>query len=219
MSRVGIVWLCLIVCLASVHAEDAALQANIDASNRFLAAETVKQLKTMEDEVIAKVNANNDENFRAFDQRMTDLELRTKQQVIVGGLGAILVANAFIGMAYLWVTRRYSYEKHLEKLVERGDKIANTELAVEEQTVSRQMAQMAQPSWQQQVPQQSVSTIFGQQAAAQQSMMNEWQYQPAYQGAWVPPQQPVSHVQWSPPPDLAEQQRQWEREQGQGGWQ
>lgn len=185
-------------------------QQQIDVANRYLSAEVTKQIKLMEDELLKKINDNNDANMMAIDQRMTQVQQDIKQRVVIGGIGAILIANAFIGFAYLWVTRRYSYERFLERLLERKSK--GGELLAQQQDVysmhptempqfqptpqQLQQVQEAQATQWQQPPEQTLTSFIGQRQASNLSAMNEWQFQAAHEDAWKRPGNVQSYVSW-----------------------
>jgi len=194
-----------------------ALDAQVSEANRYLSAEVSRQIQNSQKELIAAVNTNNDENFRVFDDRMKSYMGDLKMKVIVGGIGAILLVNALIGLAYLYVTRRYSYEHFLEKRFDQYLKAQKTSPQQKEvEDMARGLEQMQQQAWAPQAPEQSVSTMFGQAAASHMSDMNQWQFQPAYEGAWKRAEQPVSSVSWEaqqnrqedwmPEPDQKQQQ-------------
>lgn len=173
--------------------------ADTATSNRFLAAENAKAIEKMKQELIEALIKNNDDNVRILDQRMIEIENRTRQRVIVGGVGAILVANALIGMIYVWVTRRYSYEHFLERLLQRKVPEMKVHDAMPPPAVvppTPGQIEASSPVWQQPTKEETVSTFFGQQVAANMSDMNQWQFTPAYEGAWQRPGNVVSEVTW-----------------------
>jgi hypothetical protein len=173
--------------------------ADTTSANRFLAAENAKAIDKMQQNVIDALVKNNDDNFRAFDGRMNQMLDDTRMRVIVGGVGAVLIANALIGIVYVWVTRRYSYEHFLEKLLQKRVEDLRMEDSLPTPAVvplSQGQLEASSPVWPQPVQEQTVSTYFGQQAAANLSDMNQWQFRPAYEGAWQRPGNVVSEVTW-----------------------
>lgn len=221
MEKIGIYWLLLVLCSVSVFAAaegplivgttqspgaqqqtldqltQNAVDLRVSESNKYLSAEASRQITAAQEEMLKQINANNDENFRVFDQRMSSLMTDIKLKVIVGGIGAILIANAIVGLAFIYVTRRYSYEYYLEKVLKQHldvQKEPPKQKEVEE--MEKGLAQMQQQAWAPQQPAETMSTMFGQAAASQMTDMNQWQFQPAYEGAWKRAEQPVSHVEW-----------------------
>jgi len=163
--------------------------------NRLVSAEILKQMKTMKEEVIAAANANNDANVAILDQRSQQMLADTRQRVIIGGIGAILVANAIVALFMIRTWRRYSYEYYLEKQLKQRDKVIET--AKEE--YSQALAQYQQQSWSPQQPQQTLSMQVGQTEAMNMTQMNAWQMQPAYQGSWAPPKETQQATQSQAP--------------------
>jgi sensor c-di-GMP phosphodiesterase-like protein len=163
--------------------------------NRLVSAEILKQMKTMKDDVIAAANANNDANVAILDQRSQQMLADTRQRVIIGGIGAILVANAIVALFMIRTWRRYSYEYYLEKQLKQRDKVIET--AKEE--YSQALAQYQQQSWSPQQPQQTLSMQVGQTEAMNMTQMNAWQMQPAYQGSWAPPKETQQATQSQAP--------------------
>ena len=163
--------------------------------NRLVSAEILKQMKTMKDDVIAAANANNDANVAILDQRSQQMLADTRQRVIIGGIGAILVANAIVALFMIRTWRRYSYEYYLEKQLKQMDKVIET--AKEE--YSQALAQYQQQSWSPQQPQQTLSMQVGQTEAMNMTQMNAWQMQPAYQGSWAPPKETQQATQSQAP--------------------
>jgi hypothetical protein len=204
--KVGVFVCLLMVLIVGVHAEGEVVSAqggivttDMSSANRFLAAENAKAIDKMQQNVVDALIKNNDDNVRILDQRVAQMEADTKQRVIIGGVGAILIANALIGIVYVWATRRYSYEHFLEKMLQR--KVAEMKLpeampAPAVIPMSQGQMDAAAPTWVQPVPEQTVSTMLGQQTAANLSDMNQWQFNPAYEGSWSRPGNVVSQVNW-----------------------
>ena len=156
----------------------------VDQANKFLAAEVTRQMKQSQEEMLAALSNTNDINFIEFDKRVQAFTVTAKQQIIIGGIGAVLVANALIGLALIWVFRRYSYEYYQQKMLEAKEQ--------EIEAVKRDLKgfqELQQPAWNMQQPQQTVGMQYGQQMAGDMSMMNQWQTQPAYAGSWTSPQE------------------------------
>jgi hypothetical protein len=188
-----VVWFVLILVLMGVvSAADAnsgaplqaAVNAQVEQANRFLSAEVAKQIQIEQEKVMAAVNANNDANFQTFDGRMALMLLNVRQQVIVGGIGAILIANAIVGLFLLRAWRRYSYEYYQEQIIKKQtQEIGNLSGELEK------IQQMQQQSWYPQPELNTISAKMGQVEAMNMTQMNQWQMQPAYAGSWQPPQQ------------------------------
>lgn len=183
------------------------VDAQTEQANKFLSAELSRQIKTEMETVKQQINDNNDENMRMLDSRMANIIIDVKQKIILGTLGAILVAQAIIGLAMMYVWRRYSFEYYQSKIIQ-GQK-EELEAMKSERDVQG-IATLQQADWQMQQVQETAATRFGQAAAANVSMMNQWQTQPAYQGAWVSPQQ-VQKMPAAPQQQYPQQQYpQWE---------
>lgn len=192
MGKVVGVWLMLLLCVATALADTASdqqqVQTAVDASNRFLAAETAKAIKASGDEVAAQLIQNNDANFIEFDKRMNQLMQDTRLQVIIGGIGSILVANALVGIMLAVMHKRYSLEYYQQQLLGKQSEEIDRLRSMQEM---QGFNQMQQQSWQIQEPAKTLGTEFGQAAVGQVSQMNAWQMQPTYQGAWQAPQENV----------------------------
>lgn len=152
---------------------------NLDQANRFLSAEVTRQLNTMKTEISTELKTHQDDNFRIFDQRMHELMEQTKWKVILGALGAFFLGAAVSTYALQKTMRNYSYEKYLEKMVEKGT-MASPDFS---------MNDTQQAQWQPQQPTNTLGMQYGQQAASEMTQMNQWQAQPAYDGAWQSPVQ------------------------------
>jgi len=201
--RIGIFLISLVVLSAVVMAVDSPLspgdvqQVNngqivtTTDTSRLAAAEILKQMGSMKADIIAATNANNDANVAILDQRSQQMLADTRQRVIIGGIGAILVANAIVALFMIRTWRRYSYEYYLEKQLKQRDKVIET--AKEE--YNQVLAQYQQQSWAPQQPQQTLSMQVGQTEAMNMTQMNAWQMQPAYQGSWAPPKEPQQQSQ------------------------
>jgi hypothetical protein len=161
---------------------DAAVDSRVDQANRFLAAETKREFDKMQTELLNKLIENDDANFRALDGRVDQFILDARQKIIIGGFGAVLVANAIVAIILLRVTKRYSYEYYLQQIAQKQSVEIDRLRLEKEQSV----AELQQRQWQQQ-PTQSIGAQLGQEQVASQSMMNQWQMQPAHQGAWQSP--------------------------------
>lgn len=234
LNKLIIVCMLLVVVSSFVLAEEVSPtgpQNNpIQEANKYLSAEATKQIKAMKEEVLAEVRANNDANFQQLDGRMIELMADVKMKVVLAALGVMLLGNG-IGVFFLIRSfRNTSYEAYLEKQLD----TIHAELAMERSEEAQAMkagdwqarAQYSerdlqafrdqQGNWQQPASQ-SFATQIGPVAASQQSMMNEWQTEPAYAGAWESPvkvqrgeefveiQQPYEEI---PHPETVQQQEQ-----------
>lgn len=174
--------------------------AVIDQQNRFLAAEVSRQMKTAKEDIIKEVNDYNDENFQVFDSRMNNLMQDTRIKVILGGIGAILIANAIAALILIRSWKKYSYEAYLENLLKKKEKEQPQQAQEVPQDVYQQaqLQQMQQTEWYPQQPQESLGMRYGQAQASDMSYVNQWQTQPAYAGAWQSPveTQPMPSNTW-----------------------
>lgn len=214
MSRKMVVVCMLLIFLAQITlAEEADTQtgvANIggssassqslDSQNRYLSAEVSRQIKTAKEDIIQAVNDNNDDNFRLFDQRMNNLMQDTRIKVILGGIGAILIANAIAALILIRSWKKYSYEAYLENLLKKKEKEQpqQTQEVPQDAYQQAQLQQMQQTEWYPQQPQESLGMRYGQAQASDMSYVNQWQTQPAYAGAWQSPveTQPMPSNTW-----------------------
>jgi len=151
-------------------------QNSVETQNRYLNAELQRSMTAMEARLQENLIENNDINFRALDDRMVILMEDTRMKVIVGGLGAILVAQALVAIVMMRYFKRYSLEGY-------RDRTSASTVDKEENPIQ----EFQQPAWQPQQPKQTIGMQFGQNAAGNMSDMNSWQTQPAYAGQWVPP--------------------------------
>jgi hypothetical protein len=168
---------------------DAAVQSRVDDANRFLSAEVTRAIKKGQEETLAEVKRASDENFQILDVRMSQLMSDAQMRVIIGGIGAILVANALVAIVLSYVSRRYSFEYYQDKIIGQQQ----TEIADLKGRVDGG-GKFQQRSWTDQVPTKTVTDQIGVAAAGSVSAMNAWQHQAARQGAWVPPSDGVSSL-------------------------
>lgn len=210
-GKVGVFWLILLICAPIVFSAETAPDAN-----RFLSAELARQMQAQKEDMLKALEENQDANFQLLDNRMAELMAAERMKVVVGGMGAILAANAIVALLLLKYIRRYSYEKYLEDTLGRREaelekvNAQNAEIAklivpqAQQQPVqnpySQAFQEVQQPAWYPQQPQETVGMKFGQEKAAQMSQMNQWQLTPNYEGAWTPPV-PVQRevAPWRPP--------------------
>jgi len=200
-----------------------AVQAQIDQANRYLSAEVAQQIKKAVDNAEVNIKANNDDNFRLMDGRMTTYIDHVKQTVILGGIGAVLVAQALIGIILMRMWRRYSYEYYQEQIIKKQQ----VEIEVKD-TEMNALKELQQQSWQWQQSQETLGMKMGQTEAMNMSQMNQWQMQPAYAGSWAPQpeatQQPYNpyprepYAEQQPTQQNPQQTQQAQQQWGQGGW-
>jgi hypothetical protein len=199
MSKLFVAFVMLLVVSTGVLAADvnadaqAAVKASVDQANRFLAAEVTKQMAESQKVMVEELKANNDDNFRIFDQRMNALIQDVKMKIVLLGLGSVMIANAIVSFFLIQAWRKYSYERYLEQVIDRQTE----ELSANSAQMGEFMKTL-EPTWTPQQPTETVGMRFGQAAAAEMSQMNAWQMQPVYQGAWVSPQQPNQPYQNQP---------------------
>lgn len=199
-------------------------QASLDSQNRYLAAEVSRQMKTTKEDIIVAINDYNDENFQVFDRRMNVLMLDTRMKVILGGIGAVLVANAIAAMILIKSWKRYSYEAYLEALLKKqAEEVKSVEDAESDQHEQSQLQQMQQSEWAPQQPVQTIGMQYGQAQASDMSYVNQWQTQPAYAGAWkspveteIEPSNTWQQAQQYQPQPQPQPQQQYQDDQNQG---
>lgn len=197
LEKFVVVW-CILLLVPMVYAAEEgsgstlenAIGAQVDQANRYLSAENTKAIEKMKVDILAEMTKYNDENFRIFDTRMQNLMVDVKMRLIVGSLGVILLANGVVALVMIWVTRNYSYEAYLTKIAKQNQvRVDSPENAKKLERDMQQINGMKQEAWQEQQPTPTMAMKYGEAEVANMSDMNRWQQQPAYQGAWVPPQQ------------------------------
>jgi len=184
ISKIVIVGVLLLVLSSVAYAvgEDPAVQAGIEQSNRFLSAELSRTMKTQQDEIIKAANANNDENFRIFDSRMSSLMSDIKMKLIVGGVGAMLLAAGIVSLLIHWSTKRYSYEAYLQKVI-------GLQQGQLEKLERGGVQEMQQRMWTYGAPTSGLTAqgVLDQEQAGAQSGFNAWQHDSVRPGYWTPP--------------------------------
>lgn len=170
----------ILALIPGVHAAE-----DVTSANKFLSAETARQIQASQDEMLQELKNYQDENFGVLDQRMGQQMQDMRLQVLLVVLGAGFVSIGIASFIVIRATQRYSYEKFQEDLQKKAEKeqelYANAPVLPEQQ----------QPEWYPQQPMNTVGQRFGQTQASQMSDMNAWQYQPPYAGAWTPPQEDI----------------------------
>ena len=177
--------------------------------NKYLTAETKKELNSMKEELLTSLKENQDANFMTLDARMVQLMADIRIKVILAGIGAVIAAQSLFTYMLLRSFKSYSYETYLEKII--GEKLGASAFAnpIQSQDLQQQgLNQMQEQQWQPQEVQQTVSTEYGQIAVSDMSYMNEWQHQPVYDGAYR-----------APPPSQYEQDHDRYAKYYQGGYQ
>lgn len=169
-----------------------------DQANRFLSAELARQVKASKEEMLAEMQEYQDENFRIFDSRMTEMMDETKWKVTLGAIGAALLAMGLGTFLIIKTLRDTSYERFLEeKLAEYNEQMSE----------GYAMGDAQQKDWYPQVPKQTLGMAVGQEQAFDMTQMNQWQAQPAYDGSWRAPIETQPEV-WDVPPQ-SHDQRDW----------
>lgn len=193
-------------------------QDQVSQANRFLSAEVQRQIRDMRDEVTEDLRGYQDENFRALDSRMVSLMADLRWQVILAAAGAMFVAGAIVTLIIMRTMRTYSYKSAIEKDVD-GASPAGA------QADGQSFEQMQQRQWNMQPHPKGMGVEYGQQFASQNTDMNKWQAQPAYDGAWRSPVQTQKETgfdqrypQPQPQPWEGQQWSSYDQQQ-QDGWQ
>lgn len=210
LHKIGLVW--VVLCVLSMTVASAAttpapvLPAGVQQQVAEQQQPATPEQQAMVGAAVAKamndgftamqknVNDNNDANFAVFDQRVAQMLNDTKMRVIVGGLGAVLVANAVVGlvMAYYW--RRYSFETYQKDIIGKQEETieelkamaANPQAVVQLQGLQG-LQEMQQPEWRPERPQDTLGAVYGPVAASEMTQMNAWQSQPVNAGGWTSP--------------------------------
>jgi len=188
MRGSGLFLFMLLVCAVFVMAADQPAgttpiqNAQVDQANKYLSAEVARQMKDSKDEMLKEMQAYQDENFRIFDGRMQGLMDDSFQNVILGGIGAMLLASGFVAYVLTRYFKTYSYEMYQQKLI--GKQQEQMQLQEEE---LQGLRGMQQGTWDVQPPSQTIGMQYGQPWASESTVMNQWQAQPAYDGAWRAP--------------------------------
>ena len=141
---------------------------------RFLSAEAQRLIQNEFNQLETDLKAYQDENFIALDGQMKTTMTEIQQRLVIGGIGAILLAGSIIAFFMFHLARKYSYEKYLEGQLERQQN---------EAYVDPSLQQMQQNQWQQQ-PGVSIGNEQGQTFASNASAFNNWQVQSPYEGGW-----------------------------------
>ena len=162
--------------------------AEIDKANKYLAAEVSRQIADSQAKSLQEMKNYNDENFQIFDGRMSELVSDMKMKFVIGGLGVVFLAMGLGTYLMMKQLKRYSYETYLEQVIEKqmlvGKPVDQPQYTEAEQ---QGMQQMRQQEWHPQQSQQTIGMDMGQQWASEQTAMNQWQAQPAYDGSWKAP--------------------------------
>lgn len=199
MLKLFSIFILCVVLLNPVLAADAAvvsqnaMQASIDEANRYLSAENSRALTAMRQSIVDELKGYQDENFQTLDGRMQTLMYDVKMRIILGGIGSMLLASGLVAMAYMWITRRYSYENYLQNVIKKYEETSKEPVQFKqaEPPVLRGMSDLHDPQgWNYGGPLQSMtgSGTIDQMQAGEVSMLNEHQHDPVYKGAWVPEQ-------------------------------
>jgi len=176
-----------------------ATQAQVDAANKYLSAEVAKQIQTSSASMLKQMQDYQDENFRIFDGRMQQLMDDGFTKAILGGFGAMLLASGIVAYILTKYFKTYSYEKYQEKII--GQQQEQLQARGQE---LQAMREMQQPEWEVQRPQETVGMRYGQSWASDMTAMNQWQAQPAYDGAWRAPIETKPEFSKSGEPQSAE---------------
>lgn len=207
LHKFGGLCLILLVLAPAVFAQDAidvsqlpgSVQQQVEASNRFLSAEVGKQIRSANEQTLQELKDYQTENFVELDMRMSTIAEDMKKKLILGGIGAMLLASGIVAIVYMWITKRYSYEVYLQNYItemhKKYEPLKDGEqkiipLQAKNAQQERIMAEMQQRDWQYGRPTQGLTAtgVIDQSQAADYSQLNEHQYNPAYAGAWVPEQ-------------------------------
>jgi len=182
----------------------------ISQANKFLAAETSRQIDEMQKEITTDLQEYQDANFLILDQRMTQVMEDTKWKVLLATLGAVLAGSALVAFFLIRSIQNYSFEKYQEKMLKQRPAddpglIVNEQYDGYDPQQYEGVQQMQNNEWHPQQSQPTLSTQFGQQAASHMTQMNQWQMQPAYDGAWSSPNKPVQQMTPNPAGYYADQ--------------
>jgi len=167
-------------------------QDEISQANRFLAAETTRQITVAKQELLRDVQSYQDENFRLLDSRMQQLMIDLKWKVMLSSLGAVLVAMGLVAFFLIRTMQHYSFEKYQERLLQRSG--VGVDSGVGGGRDFSGVNALQQSAWSPQESNPTLSSQFGQAAASNMTQMNSWQMQPAYDGSWQSPERPVQRA-------------------------
>ena len=191
MSKIIVFGVILVVMATLVGAQEDITQPSVslnpapevvEQQNRLLIAEVSRQIRDMKVEISTELKTYQDENFRALDGRVDGFIIDARTKLMLGGLGVMLIANAIIALLIQRNMRRYSYETYLE-----GQMDPTQMLDQDVEAYGEGFDEMQKTDWYPQEPQERLGQVYGQEQASQMTAMNEWQTQPAYQGAWESP--------------------------------
>jgi hypothetical protein len=170
-------------------------QQQVDAANRFLSAEVGRQIRSANEETLRSLRDYQTENFMELDVRMTTVAEDMKKKLILGGIGAMLLSSGLVALVFMWITRRYSYEKYLEKYiadVHTGavDSQKAPKFILSDERKERVSNEIQQREWEYGRPTQGLTAtgVLTPAQAGNVTQFNEYQNDPAYAGSWVPQQ-------------------------------
>lgn len=143
--------------------------------SRFLSADAQRLIRSEIGQVQEDLQAYQDENFLLLDQQMRAVITDAQKKLVLGVLGAMLVAGGFISWFMFYIARKYSYEQFLEAQLGTPGGHAYQDEGVQ---------QMQQPEWQGYEQQQTIGMEQGQAYASNTSSFNDWQVQSPYKGGW-----------------------------------
>jgi hypothetical protein len=141
---------------------------------RFLSAEAQRLIQTEFTTVKQDLKDYQDENFIALDGQMRAVITEAQQKLVIGGIGAVLLAGAIVAFFMFHLARKYSYETYLEGQLEHQQNEAYADPSLQP---------MQQQQWEQQ-PAQTIGMDQGQAFVSNTSQFNNWQVQAPHQDGW-----------------------------------
>jgi hypothetical protein len=200
MDKIGVFLLMMVVCSGFVVAAatpdytgtspnvDATTAAHVAEANRYLSAETIQQLQAMQKQISADLQKNQDADAQALDDRMKAYTQRELQMVLMGSIGATLVASAGVALFMFRVARKNAYEAFI---MAQNDQFRLGKV----QGGSPEQSWIQPPNTttlqKENTPQETFKTISmeqGQSYASNSSKLSNWQVQGPYHDGWSWPQ-------------------------------
>jgi hypothetical protein len=167
---------------------DPAVQLQMDQANRFLQAETTKEIRAMGDRVEKNLKEYQDQNFRILDGRVQAAVQSYSQKVVISVAGVSLLVSGLVSWFLFTLARKYAYADYVKAQIDQQAQKAQDAGYLAQ---TPQMQQMSQPEWHPEEKMQTIGMAQGQSFASNTSVLSNWQVQSPYHGGyeWSPDQQ------------------------------
>jgi len=203
MRKVGIFCVLLVVFAGFVLADatpestgatlptDPVVQAKLAETSRYLSAEAVQTLRDMQKQMTTDLQANQDADFQALDDRVKAYQQRELQMVLLGTVGAVMVTSAGVAIFLFRIARKHAYEAYLmaQSETDRLNGLMQGNMPqIQQNWVQPPNDTMVQSEYAPQETFQTIGMDQGQSYASNASKLSNWQVQPPYNGGWGWPQ-------------------------------